>query len=214
MTRVDLTDGEGTVVAELNAQPHESVDGTVVRMEWSDAFTFDSASIALRCDDEGSFHGFGEQYNGTDQRGEAFQIFLSEQGIGREGGPLRSLLGDEHTTYFPMPYLLDVRGYGALWMTDYRVDVDLCATDENLAWFEVVGPEPMEIVVFHGPTVPDVISQLHDLLGRPIRPPDWAWDLWVSIQAEPRTCSPSSTRSKRRRFRSARCGPRTGRAIA
>jgi len=112
-----------------------------------------SIAIPFRCDDDGSFHGFGEQYNDTDQRGEAFSLFVSEQGIGRTGA-IPTLTGDAHTTYFPMPYWLDARGFGVLFTTDYRVIVDVCASDTGVAWIEVTDDSPVEWIVFHGPTSP------------------------------------------------------------
>ena len=42
-----------------------------------------SVEIPVRCDEDGSFHGFGVQYDATDLRGETFDLISSEQGIGR-----------------------------------------------------------------------------------------------------------------------------------
>jgi alpha-glucosidase len=91
-------------------------------------------------------------------------------------------VGDEHTTYFPMPYYIDARGFGALFDTARRVDVDLCASDEETAWFEVISGAPVQWRVFHGPTALDVIRQLGDLVGRPTQPPAWAYSLWMAGQ--------------------------------
>lgn len=141
----------------------------------------DAVAIPVRCDDDGSFHGWGEQYALTDQRGEAFTLLVSEQGIGREGSvPFFS--GDAHTTYFPMPYYLDGRGFGVLVETDQRVEVDLCATDPERAVLEVVDDAPVELVVFHGPRPLDVVRQLGDLVGRPTAPPAWAFGTWICTQ--------------------------------
>jgi alpha-glucosidase len=141
----------------------------------------DSIAVGVRCDDTGTFHGFGEQYNATNQRGEAFELLVNEQGNGRTGTPGVSV-GDEHTTYFPMPYYIDARGFGALFDTARRVDVDLCATDESIAWFEVISGAPVQWRVFHGPTGLDVIRQLGDLVGRPTQPPTWAYNVWMAGQ--------------------------------
>jgi sulfoquinovosidase len=141
----------------------------------------DSVALPIRCTEASSFYGFGAQYNATDQRGERFPLIVSEQGIGRHGGP-RGLTGDKHTTYFPMPYYLDARGFGVLIETDYRVEVDLCRRDVEVATFEVVSGEPLEMIIFRGPSMPDVIRQLGDRVGRPALPPDWAFELWVSSQ--------------------------------
>lgn len=140
-----------------------------------------SIAIPFRCDEAGSFHGFGEQYNATDQRGEEFSLFVTEQGIGRTGS-LPTLTGDEHTTYFPMPYWLDARGHGVLFTTDYRVIADVCANDPGVAWIEVTHNEPIEWIVFHGPSPKDVVRQLGDVVGRPAPLPDWAFGLWIGSQ--------------------------------
>ncbi|MEM8608679.1 MAG: TIM-barrel domain-containing protein [Myxococcota bacterium] len=140
----------------------------------------DSIAVGIRCDELGTFHGFGEQYNATNQRGDAFQLLVTEQGNGRDdsGG----VSGDEHTTYFPMPYYVDARGFGALFDTSRRVLVDLCATDENVAWFEIVSGGRVAWRVFHGPAPVDVLRQLNDLVGRPAQPPLWAYSLWIGSQ--------------------------------
>lgn len=147
----------------------------------SPAEAFDAIAFPLACDDESGFHGFGEQYGTTDQRGEAFRLWLTEQGIGRDPDlGLLPINGGTHTTYFPMPYFLDPRGFGGLFVTDLPVEVDLCATDPTTAWFEVRGD--MEMIVFSGPSGYDVIEQLGDEVGRPSLPPAWAWEPWIGAQ--------------------------------
>ena len=140
----------------------------------------DSIAVPVRCDVDGSFHGFGEQYNATDQRGETFGLFVNEQGNGRDGSS--ALSGDEHTTYFPMPWYLDVRGFGVLFDTARRVELDLCAGDADVAWVEVIGGNSIQWSVFHGPTTKDVIHQLSEVVGRPAKPPEWAYGLWIGSQ--------------------------------
>ncbi|NCG21149.1 MAG: hypothetical protein GWP91_19225 [Rhodobacterales bacterium] len=141
----------------------------------------DALAIPAACDADGSFHGFGAQYHQTDQRGEAFTLLVQEQGIGRDGSvPFFS--GDAHTSYFPMPWYLDGRGFGVLLDTYDRVEVDLCDTDPDRAWLEQVGAGPLTLDVFHGPTPKDVIRQLGDAIGRPTQPPDWAFGTWICTQ--------------------------------
>ncbi|MBX3246191.1 MAG: hypothetical protein KF901_03335 [Myxococcales bacterium] len=149
-----------------------------------------SLVVPVRCEEGATFHGFGEQYNATDQRGEAFELFVSEQGVGRERG-LRDIAGDSHTTYFPMPYWLDARGHGVLFLTDQRVKVSLCVPgpgneinlrDEEVAFVEVAAIEPVEWLVFHGPTPLAVVRQLGDVVGRPAPLPDWAFGTWIASQ--------------------------------
>lgn len=142
-----------------------------------------SIAIPIACDADATFYGFGEQYNFVEQRGQAFQLMVSEQGIGRDPRkPPGGTNGDLHTTYFPMPYYLDARGFGVLARTDRRVNVDLCKTDADIAWLEVTNAEPVDLIVFHGPKPADVVRQLNDEVGRPQAPPDWAYELWIGAQ--------------------------------
>jgi alpha-glucosidase len=143
----------------------------------------DSIALPVRCDAAAGFLGFGAQYNATDQRGEAFRLFVSEQGLGRDPNlaPL-PVNGGPHTTYFPMPYFVDPRGFGALVQTAQRVEVDLCKSDPAVAWFEVVDDAPVDVLAFHGPSALDVIDELGTAVGRPASPPDWAYDLWIGAQ--------------------------------
>jgi alpha-glucosidase len=145
-------------------------------------------AIPFACDDDASFVGFGEQYNAIDQRGERFPLWTQEQGLGRDGsGPVS---GDEHTTYFPMPWWIDWRGFGVLVETTAKVNVDLCATDARVAWVEVERRDPagadamqrLDTVVFHGPAPRDLVRQLGDRVGRPPMPPRWAFSPWIGMQ--------------------------------
>lgn len=144
-----------------------------------------AVSVPVRCDEAASFLGFGEQYELTDQRGEIFDLWVREQGIGRTGGSFPT--GDRHDTYFPMPYTLDARGFGLAIDTYARVVVDLCSTDPNVASFGVESTEPLELVVLHGPTPADVVRELGDVFGRPTAPEDWAWGPWMAIQGGQQT---------------------------
>ena len=148
----------------------------------AEGFGLRSIALPFRCDDESSFLGFGAQYNQIDQRREAFALFVEEQGIGRTGSGL-PIAGGEHTTYYPMPWWIDLRGFGVLVDTPVRTQVDLCASDPEVAWVEVEDDAPVEVLVFHGPEPLDVIAQLGAEVGRPGRPPDWALERpWFGVQ--------------------------------
>ncbi len=168
-------------LATLTVAPGERPEATVLRLAITGV---EATSVALpaRCDPAGSFHGFGEQYLATEQTGEAFDLIVGEQGIGREGGAVRDVSGDAHTSYFPMPWYLDARGFGVLARTEHRTHVDVCAEDAEVMWTEVIDGAPLELVVLSGPTPLEVIAQLGEEVGRPAPPPDWAFGLWVSSQ--------------------------------
>lgn len=182
-------DGAAAIVFGTTSNPEAKLTLRVVPGERTttltastEGFEYDSITLPIRCDESGSFHGFGAQYNATNQVGEKFSLLVSEQGIGRMGGAGRFLSGDKHTTYFPMPYYVDARGFGVLIETDHRVEADVCASESDQAYLEVVGNEPLQAKVFHGPTPGDVIEQLGDTVGRPAMPPSWAFSPWISIQ--------------------------------
>ncbi len=180
---IDFSSDAGDVAATLTVTHPDPGRSSLLTLELTRG-TASSLALPIRCDDESQFHGFGAQYNKTNQRGEAFRLFVSEQGLGRDPDlPVLPVNGDSYTTYFPMPYFVDPRGFGALVRTAQRVQVDLCKSKPDAAWFEVVSDAPLEMLVFHGPTAADVIEQLGAEVGRPIAPPEWAYDLWIGAQA-------------------------------
>ena len=160
-----------------------SVEDGRIRLRLDSDGEYQSLAVGLRCDEESSFYGFGAQYNQTDQRGEAFDLFSQEQGLGRKGvaGTLTPA-GNRHTSYYPMPYFMDARGWGMLLNTDYRTVVDLCQSDKDVAWFEVESQEPLDADLFQGPTPAKVVEQLGAQVGRPAKPPAWAYSLWIGAQ--------------------------------
>lgn len=171
--------GAGTATLTVTS----STDSTVLSLS-VDGGADDANALAVpaACDADGAFFGWGEQYTHVDRTGEQFPLFVSEQGIGRTGESW-SFTGDLDTTYFAMPWYIDPRGFGVLYDTDHRTNVDLCATDEAVAWVEVMSAEPLSFTVLHGPTPLDVTGQLGELVGRPKMPPEWAFSgAWMCAQ--------------------------------
>ncbi len=141
---------------------------------------FTTTELRLGCEEDATFLGFGAQYNATDQRGESFDLFVEEQGIGRTGG--LPLVGNAHSTYFPVPYWLDARGFGVALETEARVSVDVCAADTDVLRVAVHSGQPADLVLFHGPSARDVIREVGDQFGRSQAPPAWGFGPWVGIQ--------------------------------
>lgn len=178
VVRYRRSDGEpGTATLRIDGAAEDS---TRVSVSVADIEDVAAIGVPTHCDAEASFLGFGAQYNAADQRGEAFSLFVQEQGIGRMGGLF--LNGNEHTTYFPMPYHMDARGFGVVLDTYARVEVDLCSAEADVASFRVDGPGPVEIVLLHGPTPADVVQQLGDRYGRPTAPEAWVFEPWIGVQ--------------------------------
>ncbi|MEM7156169.1 MAG: TIM-barrel domain-containing protein [Myxococcota bacterium] len=180
---VEFVSGDGGPRARFTLSTHAANQATRIVMTIEGVEDAASMAVPLRCDEEATFYGLGEQYNGTEHRGEEISLWSSEQGIGRDPEvPKLPTNGDEHTTYFPMPYFLDARGFGVLVQTDYRVEVDLCSSNADVAWFEVIDGAPVDMLVFHGESPLDVVRQLGDEVGRPPVPPQWAWSPWIGAQ--------------------------------
>lgn len=180
---VEFSSDDGQVQARFSLATHAANEATSVRLTMEGVDTPTSIAAPLRCDAETTFHGFGEQYDGTDHTGESLSLWVSEQGIGRDPAvPKLPTNGDRHTTYFPMPWFLDARGFGVLARTEHRVEVDLCDSDADIAWIEVIDGAPIEMLVFHGDTPREVVRQLGDEVGRPPVPPAWAWQPWIGAQ--------------------------------
>ena len=132
IVRYESEDGE--LVGSFKVTTGEFLGTTQLSLEVSGG-SANAVAVPVACDEQASFYGFGEQYNASDQRGEAFGLLVGEQGIGRDpalspGG----VNGGPHTSYFPMPYYLDARGFGLLLETEQRVEVDLCKSDPAVAW--------------------------------------------------------------------------------
>ena len=158
----------------------EAGERTRARLVLTGLPAFTTTELRLGCDEDATFLGFGAQYNATDQRGEAFDLFVEEQGIGRTGG--LPVIGNAHSTYFPVPYWLDARGFGVALETEARVSVDVCAEDVDVMRVEVHSAQPADLVLLHGPSARDVIREVGDHFGRSQSPPAWGFGPWVGIQ--------------------------------
>ncbi len=155
-------------------------------------------ALALRfaCTDDARFLGFGEQYEKIDHRGEAFPLWTSEQGIGRDPMHPSPFAGNPWTTYFPVPFFLDPRGFGLAVDTDAHVAVDLCAADAHTYALTVDDPGDVTLHLYTGPTVADVVRAFTVRQGRAAPPPRWAVDgVWIGVQGGPQRVLDTATRA-------------------
>ena len=145
-----------------------------------------SLRLAFRCDAEARFLGFGEQYNDLEHRGRAFPLWTSEEGIGRNPARPTPFSGDHTTTYFPLPFFLDPRGFGLSIETPNRVEVDLCAADPSTYTLDVAGEAATTLRLYSGPTLREVLRDFTARHGRSSTPPAWAVEgVWLGVQGGP-----------------------------
>lgn len=147
---------------------------------------FQGTTVRFRCEEASHFLGFGEQYNAVDHRGRTLPLWVSEQGIGRDPDRPNPFSGNHETTYFPVPFFLDPRGFGLAVDTDARVVADLCATNPAEYSFDVAQTEPLTLRLYTGPTVPDVVRAWTLRQGRSAGVPRWAVEgVWLGEQGGP-----------------------------
>jgi alpha-glucosidase len=176
---------EGALRSELRFR-RASPEIVEVRASITGAQNPKGTAVRFRCDPDSHFLGFGEQYNAVDHRGRKFALFVSEQGLGRDPARQSLFSGSPETTYYPLPFFLDPRGFGLMAETDARTIVDLCraSSDEYM-----IAPEQTEPILFRlytGPTAADVMRTWTEYQGRTLTPPSWAVDgVWLGVQGGP-----------------------------
>jgi alpha-glucosidase (family GH31 glycosyl hydrolase) len=118
--------------------------------------------------------GFGERFDGLDQRGRLVDVAVFDQ-----------YKGQGARTYLPMPFAIVVGGeLGFHVDTGRRVRFDVGKSDPDRILVEVdLEPGELEPVLalrlFAGPPA-DVLDRFLELTGRPAPPPDWIYRLWMS----------------------------------
>jgi alpha-glucosidase (family GH31 glycosyl hydrolase) len=184
LLRYRFVDGEGsatrrhaTVVADWLP------DGGVVRMPDSERFVEDSVRwlttdttvhrvrFAFRLEPGEHVVGFGERFDAVDQRGRALDTVVFEQ-YKSQGA----------RTYMPMPFAIVVGGgWGFHVQTSRRVWFDVGSADADLLWIEAEldGDPELDVAIFSG-TPSAVLDAFLDGTARPVLPPDWVFEPWMS----------------------------------
>jgi alpha-glucosidase len=176
---------ERGVTSELRFR-RASMDYVELRASVTGAMNVKGLGLRFRCDPESHFLGFGEQFNHVDHRGRRFSLFVSEQGLGRDPARMSLFTGSPETTYYPLPFFLDPRGFALMAETDARTMVDLCRAAPDEYMIAPEQPEPLTLRLYTGPTVSDVMRAWTEYQGRTDAAPDWAVDgTWLGVQGGP-----------------------------
>jgi alpha-glucosidase (family GH31 glycosyl hydrolase) len=133
--------------------------------------TVQRVRFALRLEPGERVVGFGERFDSIDQRGRALDTVVFEQ-YKAQGA----------RTYMPMPFAIVVGGgWGFHVATSRRVWFDVGRADESLLWIEAEldGEAHLALDVFAG-TPADVLDAFLDRTRRPVLPPDWVFEPWMS----------------------------------
>ncbi|NOY09899.1 MAG: glycosyl hydrolase family 31, partial [Spirochaetes bacterium] len=120
--------------------------------------------------EEERFFGFGERYNGLNQRGKKVDIRVFEKWRNQ---------GDK--TYLPVPFFLSSLWYGLYLDTARLVEFDLAVSGHSM-WSYTAGMGAdgiMDTFVFTGRPA-DILKAFTVLTGRPALPPNWVFGPWMS----------------------------------
>ena len=154
------------------------VEGEVIDQPEVNRFTFQFGSVP-----EDRYYGLGERFESSEHRGQKIGVWCEEAHIGL--GRLSKLAGDKPynpwphgpTTWFPVPFFLNPRGYGFLLDDTHYSEFDFGKHD----------PQTLEItnwnrrfnfIVFYGPKPLEVIEAYTAFTGRITPAAPWVFGVW------------------------------------
>jgi alpha-glucosidase (family GH31 glycosyl hydrolase) len=163
-------------------------DGVLrVRLRASPAARADAIGIGFGARRGERWLGFGERSNAVDQRGREVESRVAD-------GPFRPAdvdairssippwgIGERpDSTYFPMPWLLSTRGFGAL-VEGFRTSRFRLAADGRQAWMVEADGAELDLRLLDGPRPAQVLRRLVARTGRQ-PPPVAPWQLGAWFQ--------------------------------
>ena len=139
----------------------------------------DRLFLIYRCDQNESFHGFGESFTDFNLRNRVVPILVSEQGVGRGLQPITDYLntnvaqgagGDWYTTYAPKPMYLT------------NLNHSLVFTNSEVMYFDLTGSDSVQVElwglvfsgnILSGDSMEAIVSEITLITGRMQTPPSW-----------------------------------------
>jgi alpha-glucosidase (family GH31 glycosyl hydrolase) len=186
---VDLVAGRPAQLAGV--WPLEADDGTRLADVRFSAVAADQLVVQLAgragnrvrwdaaCTGDDHFAGLGEHAFDVDHAGSAFDLWVSEPGIGKTTTDAEPdswfLTGARHQTSFPDPFLLRPEPLGLVVDSSVRLSVDLCTGDR---WRVAAFHDTVTLVLLTGDTPLDVVAAHARMYGDPVLPPEWAFAPW------------------------------------
>lgn len=139
--------------------------------------------LQAACGSDPHFLGLGGHAFDVDHVGEAFSLWVSEPGIGKDDTEEPPgdwfLTGTRHSTSFPVPWLLQPElGQGLLVESTGRVDVDLCASDPDRFQVAAVQDGSVRLVFLASDDALGAVQALSGWVGRPEVPQEWVFAPW------------------------------------
>ncbi|MHB9057322.1 MAG: TIM-barrel domain-containing protein [Bacillota bacterium] len=138
-----------------------------IQVRFAEPAAVELVAIRFRATPDEHFFGFGEKFNALDQRGRLVDLWV------RNGAS-----GDE--TYKPVPFWMSTGGYACALETDRHAWVAVAHPLDPGAVFAAVEGADLDVILFTGDTLKDLLSAYTEWVGRPPCPPAWAFGPWKS----------------------------------
>ena len=130
------------------------------------------------CEEDESFHGFGESFTDFDLRNRVVPVLVSEQGVGRGLQPITDYLNSEvegtggywYTTYAPKPLYLTNYNKSIVYLNSEVMYFNLTALDRvevELWGFSLSG------IILSGSSMESLVGEITLVTGRMQTPPSW-----------------------------------------
>lgn len=141
-------------------------------------------AISLSSDDRDTYFGMGEHMNSPEHSGSVVRNWSQEgaMGIGNLSKIAPNLsfnpfpLGQD-TTYYPMPFFLNTKGYGFLLDDPHYSRWDF--KKEKADRVDIVNwNNSFNFIVYYGPAPLDIIEEMTSHIGRITVPKPWAFAPW------------------------------------
>jgi alpha-D-xyloside xylohydrolase len=127
------------------------------------------ASDALSLDPDESVYGLGERFIPLNRRGQRIEAWnFNTWGTSTE------------RAYKNVPFFLSTAGYGLFVHSTGRVRFDFGSGERSAisTTFEAED-DRLDVYLFHGPRLGDILDRYTDLTGRAPVPPKWSFGLWM-----------------------------------
>ncbi|MCC6647344.1 MAG: glycoside hydrolase family 31 protein [Polyangiaceae bacterium] len=186
------------IVAQTSSSVSLAVEGPGVRVDYDVSVTGARVSlhmtaraadgapepnkVAMSFTSPGDEHflGMGERFASSDHRGLSLYSWAEEGSIGQgesaPPGPKNPYPNGPSMTYFPVPFFLSTRGYGARLATTYRTEHHF-ASERPDAWRVAANSASLEAVIYVHDDPLLTLDALTADTGRPVVPAPWVFGL-------------------------------------
>ena len=140
-------------------------------------------TLRFRSFADDGYYGMGERYDSAEHRGKRVHVWTEEQHVGL--GWMSDAVGDKPwnplprgpSTYFPVPFFLNPRGYGFLLDDTHYSEFDFGKTEPNVLAITNWNSR-FDFILFYGPAPLEVIEAQTAYTGRVTPAPPWAFGVW------------------------------------